>query len=177
VPASILPARARGGTSVPTALDSQPGAAESFVSFIRLFCGAPSTLVFYAAPADTVRRSPVAWYAAHILMRIRYRDGPDEPCYVMENIVLLDAASPVHAKELAHTRGRADDNRDDHTFSCDGRPAYWEFAGVRLVMSCQDEDERPTSGTEVTYLEYRLAGSADLDQLLRGNDVRVEFGG
>ena len=39
VPASILPARARGGTSVRTVVGNQPGAAESFVSFIRLLGG------------------------------------------------------------------------------------------------------------------------------------------
>jgi hypothetical protein len=39
VPASILTARARGGTSVRTVVGSQPGAAESFVSFIRLLGG------------------------------------------------------------------------------------------------------------------------------------------
>ncbi len=49
VPAPILAARARGGTFVRTVVDSQPGAAESFVSFIRLFYGAavlrtPTTL-------------------------------------------------------------------------------------------------------------------------------------
>jgi hypothetical protein len=39
VPASILAARARGGTSIRTVVGDQPGAAESFVSFIRLFDG------------------------------------------------------------------------------------------------------------------------------------------
>jgi hypothetical protein len=45
VPASILPARARGGTSVRVVVIGQPGAAESFVSFIRLFGGPPPPLV------------------------------------------------------------------------------------------------------------------------------------
>ena len=117
------------------------------------------------------------WYAAHIVMRIRYREGSEQPLYVQENIVLLEASTPEDARERAVVRGRADGTQGDQSLTCDGRSAFWEFAGVRLVTSCEDGDGRLASGTEVSYIEYRVEAETDLRRLLRGEDVRVEFGG
>jgi hypothetical protein len=117
----------------------------------------------------------VAWYCAHIVMRMRYRVGPQQPLFLMENIVLLQAPTPEEARIQATTRGHLDSNEDDPTFTCDDRPAYWEFAGVRQLISCDDEDDRPASGTEVTYLEYRVESEDDIARLLSGQGTRVEL--
>ncbi len=109
-------------------------------------------------------------------MRMRYRQGSPEPHYLMEDVVLLEARNPSEARALAEQRGRSDSNEDDLTFRCDDRPAYWAFAGVRMVMDCDDPAERPSSGTEITYLRYRAAKSEDVDRLLARDSVDVEFG-
>ena len=116
------------------------------------------------------------WYAAHILMRIRYRQGPAEPHYLMENVVLFEANEPSEARVLAERYGRSEASDDDPTHTCDGRPAYWAFAGVRVVVDCTDPDQRPSSGTEITYLMYRAATSEDVERLLAGESAHVEFG-
>lgn len=118
----------------------------------------------------------VSWYAAHNLMRIRFRDGLPGPLYVMENVVLLEAATPDAARLLAHARGEADSNESDSTFRCDERPAFWHYAGTRQILSAEDQHERPASGTEITYLEYRVETEADLAKLLAGEGAFVELG-
>jgi hypothetical protein len=118
----------------------------------------------------------VAWYAAHILMRIRYRQGPPEPHYLVENVVLFEACDPSEARARAQEYGRADSNEGDVTFTCDERPAYWAYAGVRMVMESQDPDQRPTSGTEITYLKYRATSAEDVERLVTGESAHVEFG-
>ena len=55
VPASILPARARGGTSVQTVVGGPPGAAESFVSLIRLLGGSLALEAYSASGYHTMR--------------------------------------------------------------------------------------------------------------------------
>ena len=116
------------------------------------------------------------WYAAHIVMRIRYRHGPPEPHYLMENVVLIEAPDTAEARRLAELHGRSDSNEDDLTFRCDDRPAYWAFAGVRVLVDCHDPDTQPKSGTEVTYFEYRAASAEDVDSRLAGRTANVEFG-
>ena len=127
---------------------------------------------------SSVVRDPEAalsWYAAHIVMRIRYRDPNPGPLYVMENVVLVEAANAQAAKGVAEAHGRQDANQDDLSFRCDNRPAFWEYAGVRLVVSCDDDEERPGAGSEVTYLEYRVESDAALQDLLSGKSTTVEF--
>ena len=50
-------------------------------------------------------------------------------------------------------------------------PAW--FAGVRKVVLCEDEDRRPTDGTEVSYTEMTLRSEAAIRRLVGGDPVAV----
>ena len=116
------------------------------------------------------------WYAAHIVMYVRFRQGPQDPHYVQENIVIVQANDPAAARQLAEQKARRDYEGDSEgSFTCDGRSATWEFAGVRMCVECEDPDAPLTSGKEITYLEYRLQSGADLSRLVSGESVVVEY--
>jgi hypothetical protein len=131
--------------------------------------------VMLESPVALDPEAAVSWYAAHVVMRIRYREPHPGPLYVMENIVLVEAANPQDSKGVAEAHGRQDANPDDMSFRCDDRPAFWEYAGVRVVVSCDDAEERPGTGSEVTYMEYRVESDAALQELLSGKPTTVEF--
>jgi hypothetical protein len=94
----------------------------------------------------------------------------------MEDIVLFDAPDAKAARALAEQHGRSESNEDDLTFTCDERPAYWDYAGIRMIMECDDNERRPGSGTELTYLEYRVGSPEEVKALIAGGAVFVEFG-
>lgn len=42
------------------------------------------------------------------------------------------------------------------------------FAGVRKLTSCEDEEQQPGDGTEVSYLELELSSEEALQKFLDG---------
>lgn len=112
------------------------------------------------------------WYAAHLIMYVRFRQGRQRRFPVWENIVLFRAATADQAMSKAERYGREEAASDDH-FTWEGRPAQWVFAGVRKLMLCVDPEERPRDGTEVTYLDLEVASRDDLQRLVDGERVPV----
>ena len=118
------------------------------------------------------------WYAAHIIMYVRFKDGQQGEYPVWENIRLIEAPSDDGALAVAECLGRDDEGDDDGSFRWDGRPATWVFGGVRkLVAVCHpdDPDDRPTNGAEISYSQMILPDAAALDKLVNGDPVTVLY--
>jgi hypothetical protein len=88
----------------------------------------------------------MTWFAAHILMGVRWKGRKQKRFPVWENIVLFRADSAEAAFAKAEKRGSADAGDDDGTFHWGGEPAAWVFLGVRKLTECVDD---PADGVEV----------------------------
>lgn len=119
------------------------------------------------------------WYAAHIITVFRYRDTQrarrQRKFHVWENIVLIEAASSEEAWRKAKEYGRKDAAHDDKTWRMNGVPAKLDYVGVRKLIDVVDPDTRPGHGTEVTYNKFNLSTRADLERLVNGDPVQVEY--
>jgi hypothetical protein len=115
----------------------------------------------------------MTWYAAHLILYVKFKQKAQPRYPVWENIVLIKAASEEEAFAKAERRGGEQAGDDGGTFRWGGQPAEWVFAGVRKLTLCEDEDSRPGDGSEVSYLEMEVESKAALGRLVNGDPVRV----
>lgn len=113
------------------------------------------------------------WFAAHVIMAVKWKKKRQTRIPVWENIILLQAETEEEAFAKAEQRGRADAMKDD-SFCWGSEPAEWTFAGVRKITLCQDETKRPRDGTEITYTEMEVASEEALHKLVEGEPVSVK---
>jgi hypothetical protein len=117
----------------------------------------------------------MSWYTAHLVMYFRWREGDQDHFPVWENIVLIQAGSVEEAFAKAEQRGKDDAAYDDESLRYGNRPETLEFAGVRALVACDDADERPGDGTEVSYVELELNSRQELDAFVEGKRVAVVY--
>jgi hypothetical protein len=117
----------------------------------------------------------MSWYAAHLLMSVRVKDGPQDRIPLWENIVLFQAESEDEAFAKAEQRGRVGEGDEDGSFRWGGKPARWVFAGVHKLTEFQDPDERPCDGTEVSYIEMEAGSEAEIENLLNGEPATIRL--
>ncbi|MFT3808167.1 DUF4288 domain-containing protein [Arenimonas sp.] len=121
----------------------------------------------------------MTWYAAHILIGVRRADGRSSETLVHENIVLLEAVSSQMALEKAQEIGREEAVIDDQ-MTIDDAPAIRQFIGVRKMVNVSNphpldaDQDRPVSGTEISYLEFRVSNER-LADLAAGESVELEY--
>jgi len=115
------------------------------------------------------------WYAAHIVMYVKLKDGTGGKTTIWENVVLIKAASEEEAFAKATQRGHADEGDDDGTFRWGGKPARWLFAGIRKMTLCDDPEKRPGDGTEVSYTEMEVESEQAVWKLLEGKPIAVRL--
>ena len=60
-------------------------------------------------------------------------------------------------------------------FTQDGVPARWVVAGVRKSVECDDSEERPGHGTEVSYSQFQLDDEATLRRFLDEEPVALTY--
>jgi hypothetical protein len=124
------------------------------------------------------------WYAAHILIGIRAKQGSQRKFPVYENIVLFQATDVEEVKRLARDLARSEsEGDDDGSLTWRGRPATASFLGVRKIVKCQDSTARalkfpkrdlsPGNGTEVSYSLLVVDGARNLEKLCSGAVVTV----
>jgi hypothetical protein len=116
----------------------------------------------------------MTWYAAHLVLYVKFKNRRQTRYPVWENIVLINARTVDEAFEKAEARGREDASPDE-SFTWGGQPAEWVFGGVRKLTECVDEHQRPSDGTEVTYIEMELASKADLEKFIDGQPTTVQI--
>jgi hypothetical protein len=117
----------------------------------------------------------MTWYAAHLIMRVKFKDRDRTPISIWENIVLVQADSDEEAFRKASQRGQEGEGDSDGTFRWDGHPAEWVFAGVRKLTLCEDKNRRPGDGTEVSYLEMEVSSEDRLRKLVAGAPTSVKL--
>ena len=117
----------------------------------------------------------MAWYAAHIVMSVRFKDGNQDSYPFWENIILIEAASDEEAERKAGKKGRESEGDSSGSFQWNDRPATWVFAGVRKIIACEDSGDRPGDGSEITYSEMAVDSQEALDKLVKGEPVAVRY--
>jgi hypothetical protein len=115
------------------------------------------------------------WFAAHIIMWVKYTEHEQKTFPLWENVVLIRAQSDEEAFAKAEEHGKRMAGKGKPTFSWAGKPATWVFGGVRKVTTCDDPEKRPDDGTEITYTQMRVRSYEALKKLLEGQPVGVEY--
>src|SRR4051794_24394185 len=115
----------------------------------------------------------IKWFAAHVLMYVQFKKEVQSviPCW--ENIYLIKASSEEEAFAKAEKLGLSKEGDEGGSFTWDGKEATWVFGGVRKLTCCENPDEAPTDGTEVTYLEYLVPSRKTIDALMNSKDAKV----
>lgn len=117
----------------------------------------------------------MTWYAAHVVMCVRFRSGAQGKFPVWENIVLVSAKSEDEAFEKAEQVGRETAADDDPSFKWGRRAARWEFVGVRKLVECALAGAAPASGDEISYTELEFDSLAAVRAFASGNPVRAKI--
>lgn len=115
------------------------------------------------------------WYAASIIICIKYKDGNQGTYPLMENVVLIQASTDDEAYEKASKRALTYEGDADGTFCWDGRPANAVFGGIRKVIECVDSDSPPDDGTEITYSMMEVDSEDTLKKLIDGESVAIVY--
>ncbi len=123
------------------------------------------------------------WFAAHMIVAFRYRDPErrkrQRKFPVWENIVLIEADTSEDAWEKAKVLGREENGRDDPSTHWNGIPVTMDFIGLRKLVACQgsifSRDDDPRHGLEVTYNKFTVHSRSDLDKLVAGDPVDIEY--
>lgn len=115
------------------------------------------------------------WYAAHVIMVTKFKDGKQDKFPIWENVILLRANSPDDAREKAVKRAREDEGDSSGSYMYEGRPATWVFSGIRKLIECQDAENVPGDGTEITYSVFEAEDEEILLNLVNGQSVRITY--
>jgi hypothetical protein len=114
------------------------------------------------------------WFAAHVVMVVKFKGQKQSHYPVWENIVLLSAASEDEAFAKAEEYGRLEEGDEDGTFHWGGEPACWAFAGVRKLTECAVVDNRPDDGSEITFNEFEVDSQQALERFVAGRSTSVK---
>ncbi len=112
------------------------------------------------------------WFAAHVVMSLRYCEGKQETFPVYENVFLVEARSSAEAHAIAARIGREEGSYDKPSGVYNDVPVRLAFEGVRKVVECLPADKLET-GTELTYTQFVLDSEEALTKLLDGDDATV----
>ena len=119
------------------------------------------------------------WFAAHVIMCFKFKDGKQDYFPVHENVFLIDAPSPEEAFEKAGGIARAEETDCHGSLTYDGRPASLAYAGIRKLVHVQagmaDPGDRPVDGAEVTYSVLVVKGAKAFARLVKGEPVTVRY--
>jgi len=126
------------------------------------------------------------WFAAHVVMYVKYKNTETQSDYpVYENIYLIEAESVDIAYEKAHKIGKKNEGDSAGTFMWGEEPAQWIFGGIRKLIECQNSPEqliaepngnnKPLDGSEITYSQFIVKNRENLEKLINGQDVKLLY--
>lgn len=112
------------------------------------------------------------WYAAHVIVYFEFKEPhPEDDITVWENIYLVEASDSEIAYEKAEIIAKDNMVGDDYYTTPNGSEVRMIFGGVRKITLCQNEEERPEDGTEISYNEYAVSNLDSLSKLCNGKEV------
>nr|WP_319396429.1 DUF4288 domain-containing protein [uncultured Desulfobacter sp.] len=126
------------------------------------------------------------WFAAHVIMYIKYKDTKKQSDYpVYENVCLIEAETVDIAYERAHKIGKQYEGDSTGTFTWGNEPAEWVFGGIRKLIECQNSseqliadpngDNKPLDGSEITYSQFIVDNKKMLEKLINGESVNLLY--
>lgn len=122
----------------------------------------------------------MTWYCGHAILWARYLDGNQNEYIVWENIYLTEANDSTEAEKQIEVSVISACEPDGLEF--DGRPAQWEYGGIRKVIEISvsdfligqiDEDWGDT--IELTWNQYVVPNKESLDKLISGEPADVTY--
>jgi hypothetical protein len=122
----------------------------------------------------------MTWFTASIVIGMKRKDEKGGPIIVLENAVLIEAATSEEARLKAEEIGKTEASLDDG-LTINGAPALRIFAGVRKIINVSNpepydlDQDPPTSGTEVTYSEFEVPDEDTLYRLASGDAVDLRY--
>jgi hypothetical protein len=122
----------------------------------------------------------MTWFAVSALVSIRKATERSGPWLVYENVILIEAGNADEANLVASRITREEVAVDDG-FTIDGDSAVKEFAGIRKTITVSNpyphnlDQDRPVTGTEITYSLFRVEGQAELEKLAKGDELTVRY--
>lgn len=117
----------------------------------------------------------MTWYAAHTIIYIKFKDGNQDRYPVYENIILIEAKTVEEAFEKAAEVAKNQEGDSQGSLTYDDRPATHVFAGIRKLINCEDDKDRPNDGTEITYSEFEVESEEAFSKLVNGYPVTVLY--
>jgi hypothetical protein len=117
------------------------------------------------------------WYAAHVILHVRFLQGRQSQYPVWENVYLVCARGPKDAQRRAETIARKLTATTDPSFSWDGRPAQWVFSGIRKLVAVDHVSSSGVlgNGDELTYSEFTVPNKAQLRRLVAGRRASLSY--
>lgn len=115
------------------------------------------------------------WYAASAIIYTKFKEGNQDRYPVWENVILIEAESSNEAHKKAIERAKMDEGDASGTYYYDDRPASMVFAGIRKIITCEDSNDRPRDGTEITYSTIEVYSEEDFSKLVNGEPVTVMY--
>jgi hypothetical protein len=112
----------------------------------------------------------MTWYAAHIVMQIAVNGRKDVVAW--ENIVLVQASTVEEAYDKADEIGREGEGDANGTLMLEGDPARMVYRGTRRLVTLSsptDNENSPTDGCEISYLQVKLESENALNEFMEGD--------
>ncbi len=118
----------------------------------------------------------MAWFAVHQIEYFKYRQGKQDVFPVYENIYLFEAENSDEAREKAENFFK-EVNFDDKTLTLEDKPAKSINAGIRKIVEITHWDEEGIlkSKDEITWNEFNVFDEKDIEKILKGEYVNVEY--
>ncbi len=117
----------------------------------------------------------MTWYAASIIMFVKFKDGIQNKFPIWENVILIEASSSDEAFRKAEKRALDGEGDSDGTFRWEDRDAEWVFAGIRKLLECIDVENKPADGNEITFSHFEVESKEVLSQLVNGETVMIKY--
>jgi len=116
------------------------------------------------------------WYIAHIIMYEETINIEEKSILVQENLHLIKASTIEKAWEKAEKIGKEGEiiDYENPLVGDDGSLGFLKYGGVRKLINCLPDDERPKDQTEVSYNEYEV-NKKDLQKLIDGKEVKIRY--
>jgi hypothetical protein len=119
------------------------------------------------------------WFAAHVIMYFKFKDGQQDSYPVWENVFLVEAPNAEEGHQKAERLGQADEGDSGGSLTCGGRPCTLTYAGIRKLVTVQggvdNPGDLPADGAEVTYSQLVLKDAKALAWLVGGKPVTVRY--
>lgn len=122
----------------------------------------------------------MTWYVASIIMSVKTKQAEQREIPVYENFVLIEGRSQEEALQKAIRIGKKDEEYNSD-MTLDNQPAKMSFEGIRKLINISNpepldlDNDRPDTGTELSYSQYLVRSKNQLKKLVDGKQVTIRY--